>query len=73
MEPCKHNFQSTVEPGCGCFIMERVLLSVASEMNPVSVCYRENLEQKNMEIISCLYQNAANSYSGSNLVTIRMW
>lgn len=28
---------------------------------------------KKMEITSYFYQNTANSYSGSNLVTIRMW
>lgn len=53
------------------FKMGRALLSVTSETNPVSVCCRETLEQKTMEITSDFYQNAAKSYSGSNLVTIR--
>lgn len=52
--------------------MKRELLSVTSKMHHMSV-HVERPWSKKMEITSYFYQNTANSYSGSNLVTIRMW
>ena len=52
--------------------MKRELLSVTSKMHHVSV-HVERPWSKKMEITSYFYQNTANRYSGSNLVTIRMW
>lgn len=52
--------------------MKRELLSVTSKMHHMSI-HVERPWSKKMEITSYFYQNTANSYSGSNLVTIRMW
>lgn len=52
--------------------MKRELLSVTSKMHHMSI-HVERPWSKKMEITSYFYQNTENSYSGSNLVTIRMW
>lgn len=57
--------------GAVVYYEKRIIKCDFKNASYVSSC-RGTLEQKKMEITSYFYQNTANSYSGSNLVTIRM-